>query len=638
MDIIDIMLAKAMTPQGKTEAYVAKANAAAAKAAKAEEDAAAAIATVTAAAQDIADAQSAAATLLETAQDTLETAQAAQINTLDLEDVDDEIKQLNMGINVSEAAGANTLQLVTTYPDDAQDVDTITKLYKLSGTNEDGTMTQKAITEALNDKVNASTLNTYATKTYVDQKVANIPAGGGGSGNMIGNITANDAGHLVTVDENGQLIASLATDAAVIEALLQAGTYVAKDAVGLDIDYANRAFTRTQEAVGKTMGSDFNSYTMYGGRTRCNVADDGTINAFYGDNNYTEDGSNGQVMIYQPKFYYKRIIRVAQEVAKGSVVRHETLIISATEQPGFKLAPIFAGDLDYVLLPAFDGGLVNDKLTSVAGVKPINFLTVAQAEAYANARGTGWHIMNMAAESANQMLEMVEFGMMNGQSAIEQGITYTPDGTNGNCSFITGSTAALGNATGHATSTSLDVNGNILSMTDDGKRAISYRGMENPWGNLWSMIGGVNIYGTSTQGGGTPYICTNFNYTPGTNSANYEDIGFNLPASYGWINAMGYGSEKYDWVYLPIECSSGATSLLPVGDWLWTAPNLNGSMILATGGSFGQKEECGPFYYAADRTVQDSSRINYGAKLLYIPTKNATYTANINKWNTYMGG
>jgi len=32
MDIIDIMLARAMTPQGKTETYVAKANAAAAKA------------------------------------------------------------------------------------------------------------------------------------------------------------------------------------------------------------------------------------------------------------------------------------------------------------------------------------------------------------------------------------------------------------------------------------------------------------------------------------------------------------------------------------------------------------------------------------------------------------------------------
>ena len=46
MDIIDIMLARAMTPQGQTETYVSIANAAAAKAEKAKEDAETAIATV----------------------------------------------------------------------------------------------------------------------------------------------------------------------------------------------------------------------------------------------------------------------------------------------------------------------------------------------------------------------------------------------------------------------------------------------------------------------------------------------------------------------------------------------------------------------------------------------------------------
>lgn len=584
MDIIDIMLARAMTPQGKTEAYVAKANAAAAKAQKAEQDAAEAIATVEAAADEIATAQSEATDLLADAREALETAQAAQIN--------------------------------------------LPEVYSTTGQNTDGYMTQKATTDALATK---------ADKTYVDEQIAAIPTGGNNTTNISIHMNPEDVGHLVMVDEDGGLAASLITDEALIEALLRADTYIAKDAVGLDIDYANRTFTRTQEATGKSMGNDFNSYIMYGGRTRCNVADNGTINAFYGDNNYTEDGSNGQVMIYQPKFYYKRIIRQGETAAKGIIVRHETLMISATEQPGFKLAPIFTGNLEYVLLPAFDAGLVNDKLTSIAGVKPINNITIMQAEAYANARGTGWHIMNMAAESANQMLEMVEFGHMNGQSAIEDGITYMPDGTNGQCYFITGSTSSLGNGTGHAASTQIDVNGTISTMTDNGKRAISYRGMENPWGNFWSMIGGFNVIGNGAQGGGVPYICKDFNYTPDSAGINYEDIGFNLPSIYGWINAMGYGLEKYDWIYLPIECSQNANSLLPVGDSLWTAPNLNNAMIVATGGSFGFKEECGPFYYAADRSAQDSARINYGAKLLFIPTKNKIYTANIAKWNTYMG-
>ena len=634
MDIIDVMLARAMTPQGQTETYVGIANAAAAKAEKAEQDAETAIATVEAAADEIAAAKEAADDLLEAAQDALETAQQAQINMLDTEDVDDEIKKLDLSIGVNEAAGVNTINLVTTYPDDTQDSDTITKLYKLSGSNEDGTMTQKAITEALSGKLNNNALNGYATETYVTNAIANIPASGGSSGNMSGNVTAADAGHVVIVDENGDLVASVATDDAIINLLLQSGNYIAKDAVGLDMDYANRTFTRVQEAVGKNMGTDFNSYSMYGGRTKCNVADDGTINAFYGDNNYTEDGSNGQVMVYQPKFYYKRVIRATDDLAKGKAVRHETLMISPTEQPGFKLAPAFAGNLEYILLPAYDGAVVNDKLTSIAGVKPINNITRDQAEAYANARGTGWHIMTLAAESTNQMLEMIEFGTMNGQASIEQGITYLPDGNNGSGMFITGSTASIGNGIGHASTTIMDVNGTRTNQTEDGKRAINYRGMENPWGNLWSMIGGTTITGNGANAGGNILVCKDFNYS----GSNYGDVGFNLPSIYGWVNAMGYGNEEYDWVYMPAECSTNANSYAPVGDYLFTVANLNATVVLVIGGAFGFKEECGPFYYGADRSLNESARNNYGARLLYIPTKNATYTANIAKWNTYMGG
>lgn len=625
MDIIDIMLAKAMTPQGKTDAYVAKANKAAAKAEKAEQDAAAAIATVEAAASTIEETQSAAETLLATAQETLETVQAAQINTLDTEDVDAEVKKMTVNTNVVDGVSAKTVQVITTYPDNTLNTQNVTKLYKGTGQNEDGTMTQKAITNTLDD---------YASKSYVSSAIAAIPTGN--SGNVTINFSTDDAGHLVEIDEDGHLTPSTYTSEDVLEALVRINNYVINNSVGLEIDYLNRTFTRTQEATNKSMGQDFNSYIMYGGRTRCNVADDGTINAFYGENGYTEDGSNGQVMVYQPKFYYKRLIHSADGMSKGSIVRHETLILSAEEQPGFKLAPIFAGNLDYVLLPAFDAGLVDNKLVSIAGVKPITNLTVIQAETYANARGNGWHIMNLAAESANQMLEMVEFGTMNGQSAIEQGLTYLPNGNNA-YSYITGSTSTLGNGTGHAASTQVEISGTTYTMNTDGYRAISYRGMENPWGNLWSMIGGVNVSGNGSQQGGTVYVCTDFNYTPSVISSNYQDIGLNLPSVYGWINAMGYANEAYDWVYLPAECSDDANSLSPVGDGLWTYPNLNHTVALVTGGACGFKEECGPFYYGADRPAESTSRPNYGAKLLYIPTKNAIYTANIAKWNTYMG-
>lgn len=627
MDIIDIMLAKAMTPQGQTETYVSIANAAAAKAEKAKSDAADAVATVEAAATSIAEKQEAADTLLATAQETLETAQAAQINTLDLEDVDDEIKQLSLNINVNETGTVNTINLVTTYPDDAQDTDVVTKLYKTTGSNQDGTMTQKAITDALGAK---------ADITYVNQKISQIPSGGGsGSGSI--SFQTDDAGHILVIGEDGNVIASNITEETLINSLLNSNYYVAKNAVGLDLDYSNKIFTRTQQASYLSMGSDFDQFIMYGGRVKCNVADDGTINAFYGDNNYTEDGSNGQVMIYQPKFYYLRTPYHTENLARGKVIRHESLMLSSEAQSGFKLAPIFEGDLEYVLLPAYDASINANKLASVAGALPISNLTIQEAEAYANARGNGWHIVNIAAESTNQMLEIVEFGMMNGQTALGQGIVNNP-GNSQNCYFITGSTASFGNGSGQATATQVNINGNVTTQTEAGKLAITYRGMENPWGNLWQMIGGINIYGNGALGAGAPYICTDFNYTPTAIGDNYEDVGFNLPYAYKWVSALGYGNSKYDWVFLPAECASTATSLLPIGDGIWSVNYLNGMNILASGGSYGFGDECGPFYYAADRNMNESSRSNYGVKLMYIPTKNSTYEANIAKWTAHIGG
>ena len=60
--------------------------------------------------------------------------------------------------------------------------------------------------------------------------------------------------------------------------------------LGLYADFDESTFTRLFAAKGLTAGSDFDAFGMYGGRKLCNVADDGTITAWYGDANYTETG------------------------------------------------------------------------------------------------------------------------------------------------------------------------------------------------------------------------------------------------------------------------------------------------------------------------------------------------------------
>lgn len=620
MDIIDIMLARAMTPQGQTDIYVNKANKAAATAEQAKSDATAAVATVEAAATTIEETQAAADDLLATAQEALETAQQAQINTLDTEDVDIEIKKMTVNSNVINGQNANTIQIISTYPDNTLNTQNITKLYKQSGQNEDGTMTQKAITNTLDTTVTNIT-------NYVNNAVSNVATSI--------NMGSENAGHLVAVGNDGGLTPSSLTEGDLINGVTPATPIIPSgdnEVVGLDINYTTSTYTRTYDAIGKTFGTSFDTYTMYGGRVRCNVSDNGEITAFYGESNYRDDGSNGQVMIYQPKFYYKR----TPQSLTGFVINQENLILSTIERSNFKLAPIFYDGLDYVLLSAYGGSLANDKLNSVSGQKLVNNISITEAEAAAAAHGNGWHIMNMAAVSANQMLQIVEFGNINGQTVFESGIIYKPNNEN-NVSFLTGSTASLGNVSGHAATTTVINSQNVTStQTEDGCRAISYRGFEDPWGNLWNLIGGTNIVGNGLSGG-TPYICDDFDYSFTRDSANYHSVGFNLPNGHNWVKAFGYSSEEYDWVFLPVQCSSDANSLIPIGDNFWAQTNLNGINIIAHGGAYGFQEECGPFYYAADQTTTLKSSI-FSARLMYIPTKNSIYNANIAKWQTYMGG
>jgi len=82
---------------------------------------------------------------------------------------------------------------------------------------------------------------------------------------------------------------------------------------------------------------------------------------------------------------------------------------------------------------------------------------------------------------------------------------------------------------------------------------------------------------------------------------------------------------------MPAEASN-ATSALPIGDNGWFDANLSGTRMVLHGGGWVFGDSDGPFYYACDKQPNDSTYKSYGARLLYIPTKNSTYLANIAKW------
>lgn len=444
---------------------------------------------------------------------------------------------------------------------------------------------------------------------------------------------------------------------------LVSGLYRDDNIVGLEIDYENKTFARLQGATGLTAGSAFDVFPMYGGRKRCNVADDGTINAWFGDAGFVEDGSNGQVMVYQPVFYYMRVpLKVDPAETMGYHIRKEAIFLSDTPKTGFKRHAAFydvnGDEIDYVMFSAYEASIFDvsananlmldeqvmnlneDKLSSIAGAKPASGLTQQftrlNVEKMANNRGANWHGDLITLESANQILAIVELGMMNGQTAIESGVSDITDNSAYNCSSLTGSTSALGDATGAATSTTNEINGTTIEYDTAGKRAISYRGVENPFGNIWKFVYGINIHGNGSQGGGVPYVCTDFAFAESKNSGNYESAGFALANANGYISAMGYGNEKFDWLFMPSEVNgNGANSTLPVGDYLYRTDNLNGYRIVLMGGHWGSGAACGFFcWYCIDgvgiryRTV--------GGRLAYVPIKDAAHDSVVSAWEIKM--
>lgn len=419
--------------------------------------------------------------------------------------------------------------------------------------------------------------------------------------------------------------------------------------LGVSIDYTNNTFERLGAAVGFSKGADFDAFPMFGGRKRCNVADDGTIVAYYGDADYAEDGSMGQVMVYQPKFYYMTVpvIYEKQETGLGYHLRKANYYVSSIPHVGFSLHPAFfdenGNEVDYILLSAFEGSIYDanggadgtgayllldeqvadfssDKFCSIAGAKPASGLTQnltrPNVEQLAKNRGVGWHSDNIKAASANQYLMVVEMAMLNMQTAIGQGIVSITDNSSYNCSSLTGSTSALGNATGQATETINEIGGTQTAYTTSGKLAVTYRGMENPWGNLWKFVYGINIWGDGKMNGGQPFICSDFNFAESKRTDNYEGAGFYLCNANGYVKAFGY-SQKYDWLFLPSEI--GGTSSLPVGDYAYVTANLNGYKIARLGGFWYSGGDAGAFYWYVTAGVGTRGR-PIGGRLVYVPT------------------
>lgn len=630
VDIIDVMLARALTPQGQIDTYAARAGKAVSDANAAVTAAESAVSNIESITEQTNTNNEAAAQALQDANDAISAAQTAisNIENLDLTTtVETEINKLSIDTEIEMESDYITKHLILNYDDsDLDKINNFLKMYIYTGNHIDGTMTQKAITEAIQEAIQDA-LNSI--------EIPDVPA------SSI-NLGIENAGKLVKVGNDGNITYSDVGEIDLYNLLISTGLYRPKNMIGIVIDYENKTIARS--AMDSIASSSFDNYAMFGARKLCIVNDNGEI-IDNDPNTMVYDGSQGQVMVYQPKFYYQRVIETTETLSTNrAAIKKEWLYISPTEQPGMKLHPLFINEngeeLDYVLLSAFEGSVydtsaqaydtnnnvsynvLEDKLSSVAGVKPANgatqAFTIDNAKAMAANRGTGWQITNMEYESAQQMLMMFDFCSMNMQSAIENGIcSVTSNGTSCNAA-ITGSTINYltdDYVSGYADSSVIEINGTRTTYSTNGYRAVYYRGVENPFGNMWRFIDNVIVVGDGTKLGGEVVY-------------NGHNTGMYLPNSSNYIGAMYSPTTDYDWMYIPAK--TDGNSSLPVGDSLWTTANLNGTNVMTAGGNWYQTTQDGIFFYACDKAYNTSAK-SYGARLMYVPQSKNTTIYNQNK-------
>lgn len=547
---------------------------------------------------------------------------------------------------------------------DSSNATAVTSKKNLDSAISDASVAKSQLQEVINSASSVKTSLSNVISTANTAK-SNLDASVATANNVLQSLSAENASAASNIDElksenfNSQEILSGVAD---IRAYLG---ITADDIVGIQVDYKNKTFKRLAGAANLTKGSDFDKFTMFGGRKRCNVADDGSIVAWYGDADYKEDGSMGQVMVYQPKFYYL-VCPVEYDpidTGIGYHLRKANYYVSEKPRAGFRLHPAFydasGNEIDYFLTSAYEGSIYDasasayllndeqvmntgeDKFSSIAGARPASGssqnLTRPNIEAMAQNRGTNWHGDLIKQVSAEQMLMLIEMGMMNLQTAIAQGIVSLPwttgSDTTSSYAAATGSTASLGNGTGRAEKTTTYEGGVAKEYTVDGKTSVCWRGKENFWGNIWKFVYGINIWGNGKMGGGQPYICSDFSFAESKNSGNYEPAGFTVTNANGYISAMGY-STACDWLFIASECLGNSS--LPVGDYTYITVNLNGYRIALLGGCWAYGGDAGGFSWALNSSVGIRDR-HIGGRLVYIPTRDsATYTAAIEAWKQKM--
>ena len=387
---------------------------------------------------------------------------------------------------------------------------------------------------------------------------------------------------------------------------------------------------------------------------RCLLDDEGKVTAYLHPSDSTKtdmgaaadlSGASGMVMVEIPKHYRKFEF-------DGQTV---TALISLYPLPGFHVVPkmyrsAYEATVDRTAsatpklasvvntTAAFRGGNNNAAYDGTyrtflglpaTQISLTNFRKYARNRGTAGLNGAGWNCDLYAAQLATYWLYVIEYANLNSQKAFnaeptsegyKQGglgdgvTTWNSDWNtyNGYYPIIPcGVTNSLGNRTGvveHTVS-----NGDKISKTFN---VPSYRGIENPFGHIWSWTDGCKCEIQSETDGGLSkfYVCDDPAKFQDTSYNDYQQRGL-LPRKEGYVKRMMIGEYGEN---MPTEV--GGNSATYYCDYYYT--NIPASGTAMRGVLFGGHANYGApagLSYASTACAASYTSADFGSRLCFIP-------------------
>ena len=299
----------------------------------------------------------------------------------------------------------------------------------------------------------------------------------------------------------------------------------------------------------------------------------------------------GNIMVRIPEFWYTSHCDIEADTWE--------LKISPVQQEGWMHSPLmYVGAFEGVAATIGDGTNV---MASLPGLTPLVNFNIGEMHNRARAFGDRWSAYTYKAHKAIAFLFVVEYANRNCQANFNSELTaegYHQGGlgagrTSASNAIQTGDTIQYGNQSYGAN-----------NSTD----SISYRGIENPFGNVWKNV--IDCWISSRQ----IYYCedpTKYSYSVTVDTDGYTPIGDIQPATNNYVRHL-CNNEL-------VIYTVGAMSTTYFSDYYYQSEGTNNTLLI--GGDWGRGSTAGVFYLRCDHGRSEAYSY-IGSRLVFEPISN----------------